>query len=418
METGSVRSGVAGAALLALMIYNGAFHAVPMAVAAIGTFALIATIALRQWRPMLAGGLVILGGFMLSAPKLLPVALWVSSDRFVDARTVLEHPDQMTGEIIAHAYLDRYQHRGLRFGLQRSGWHEYGNYIGTLAAALIVASVLYALMGPGTRKRWLGLSLALTTVLLFALSAGEFSPWAPATLGAHVPLFGNFRIPSRYTIVCVLAGIATVGWAVQAIEADTAAGPGARLFLALILTFGALDVVVTNRAHLARVFSVAPLDRGFVVSRGVSTLEVDRTSSAYTPDSPMLRSLMRNRAFFACYESLQTKRSATPDGALVESDGKAQIVDFTFSPNRVQFSAVGGRETSVVRLNQNLAAGWRSSVGPVLPDAERGQPSVTLQPGQTGKFSFSFVPPGLAAGVVLLMAAVAGTAAAWRRRLP
>jgi hypothetical protein len=355
------------------------------------------------------------GGFALAAPKLLPVALWISSDQFVDARTVLERPDQMTGEMLLRAYLDRFQHRGLRFDLQRSAWHEYGNYIGALAAVLIVASVVWAFIGTGTRDRWLGLSFGAATIVLFLLSAGEFRVWAPASLAGHVPLFSSFRIPSRYTIAAVVAGIATVGWAVQTLEAEGAWAPGARRFLGLILVVGALDLILVNRAQLARVFSIPPLERGFSVMKGVKTLEVDTTANAYTPDSPMFRSLMHNRAFFHCYESLQTRRVATPGGPLVESDGRARIFEVTFSPNRVAFSVAGGRDPSEVRLNQNFATGWRSSAGDVVAGRETGQPSVTLRPGQTGTFAFSFVPPGLTAGVGVCLAAIVGFGWGWRR---
>src|SRR6185503_658113 len=80
--------GLAGA-LLALMIYNGALHAVPMSVATLGLVSLVAAIAERRWRPLVVGGAIVLGGFALAGPKLVPVVEWVTSDRFLDARTVL-----------------------------------------------------------------------------------------------------------------------------------------------------------------------------------------------------------------------------------------------------------------------------------------------------------------------------------------
>ena len=70
-------------------------------------------------------------GLAYSAPKLLPVALWVSSDQFADVRTVLPRPDGMTTEMVLRTYFDRYQNRGIRYDGQRSGW--YGTAI-TLAA--------------------------------------------------------------------------------------------------------------------------------------------------------------------------------------------------------------------------------------------------------------------------------------------
>ena len=78
----------------------------------------------------------------------------------------------------------------------------------------------------------------------------------------------------------------------------------------------------------------------------------------------------------------------------------------------------GGREGSEVALNQNFAPGWRSSAGTVVPSRLRGQPAVRLAPGQTGRFAFSFVPPGLGIGTAIFLVAAIGSALVWRRRLP
>jgi hypothetical protein len=68
-----------------------------------------------------------------------------------------------------------------------------------------------------------------------------------------------------------------------------------------------------------------------------------------------------------------------------------------------------------VSLNQNYARGWRSTAGPftLTPDAMGG---ITLAPGQTGKFTFEFVPEGLWTGIAVLLAAVGLSAFALRRR--
>ena len=418
IKTGAVRDIAAGGILMALMIYNGALHVVPMSIAGLGVLGVFATIGTRRWRPVIVTALIVVAGFAYAAPKLLPVTLWVRSSSFTDVRTVIEHPDRMSVEMIAHAYLDRFQNTGLRFELQRSRWHEYGNYIGAVATLLILASVIWALAIRKTPERWLGASLALTSALLLALSAGEFSAWAPASMVGHVPLFSSFRIPSRYTIAFVLFGLATVGWVVHVLEHDTPWSPRVSAFVGIVCALAAADVVLQNRGLLERVFSLPPMEQRLAVAKGVTALSVDATSSAYTNDSPMFHALMTNRAFFNCYESLQTRRVALADRPLVESDGKSTVSDVRFSPNRVEFAVIGGRESSRVFLNQNYTPGWGSRIGPVVPAPEDGRPSVILQPGQTGKFAFTFLPPGLLAGLAILLIAVGITAATWRRRLP
>ena len=61
-----------------------------------------------------------------AAPTLLPVTWFVGSDRFVDARSTIDHPDAMTSEMVLRTDLDRYQNRGLTFAHQRSTWYEFG----------------------------------------------------------------------------------------------------------------------------------------------------------------------------------------------------------------------------------------------------------------------------------------------------
>jgi hypothetical protein len=419
MRTGSVRHMALGGVLLALMVYNGALHVVPMSVAAVGLLALFAALARRDWRPVGAGALLVVLGFAYSAPKLVPVALWVSSDQFVDARTVLERPDRMTLEMLVRTYVDRYQTRAIKYAGQRSGWYEYGNYIGGTAAVLLVASLVWTLVTRIGRDRWLGIALSLTSICMLALSAGEFSPWAPASLANHVPLFSSFRIPSRYTIAFVMCAVPALGWALRELGSGWTPSAQMRRFLAIAYFVVAADVLIQNREQLAGSFSQAPLTRAsFALLGGVKAIEVDAASSPYGPGSPMLQAVMSNRSFFNCYESLQTKRVATPDGRLLATEGDARIVESTFSPSRIEFSVIGGRGASEVALNQNLAPGWRSSAGPVVPSRERGQPAVRIATGQTGRFEFTFVPPGLFVGIGILLVAVCSSGLMWRARLP
>ena len=55
----------------------------------------------------------------------------------------------------------------------------------------------------------------MTSVMLFMLSLGEFSAFAPAVLSQHLPLFSSFRIPSRYTIPFLQFAALTLAWAFQ-----------------------------------------------------------------------------------------------------------------------------------------------------------------------------------------------------------
>lgn len=416
IQTGSVRGALLAAIPIAMMVYNGGTHILPMAIAVVGLLALVSAAGLRQWRPLILGVACCVAGLAYSAPKLVPVVSFVTSEQFWDTRPPIERPDLTTLEMAAGIYLDPDQKTRTRLPEQRHGWHEYGNYIGQVAALLIVASVFWVFGARRAPGYWLGLALAVTTTALFVWSLGEFSRFAPASLASHLPLFSSFRIPSRFNIAFVLCGAVTAGWALRAVGAD-AASKAARALVGTIAVLAAVNLIAANRLLLANIFSVPAPTGTFKPMGGPAALQLSEETNAYRDGSPMFTALMNDRTFFACYESLQLKRTATAEHPLVFNDGGAQVSNIVFTPNRIEFSAVGGNQPSRVSLNQNYSTGWRSTAGAFTPTPE-AMPGVSLAPGQTGRFVFSFTPDGLWAGTALLAFAAALSVFLWRRSPP
>jgi hypothetical protein len=403
---------------LALMVINGGTHILPMSLAALGSFSVAAAMLRRDWRPLALVAVFTAAGLAYSAPKLLPVGLFVSGDRFWDTRNPTERPDRVTLEILRQTYLVPTQEVGGRLPLQRHGWHEYGNYIGTTGVLAVIGGLIWAMARRRAPDRWFGWSLAVTSVVLFALSLGEFSRWAPAVIATHLPLFSSFRIPSRYTIVFLQFAVLTLGWAcAPALRPDRLAR-AAQVVLAIGLVGAAVHLIVTNRENLSGVFAEAPFDTGFPAMAGPSELPTDNESSPYVKGSPMLRALVDDRAFFNCYESLQLFRTAVPGEPQVFTRDPIELSGITVSPNRVAFDVAGGNAPARVYLNYNWAPGWSSSAGPVIAEPRSEMAKVVIAPGQTGRVDFRFVPPGLFAGIAILAVAVAASASAWRRQLP
>ena len=341
----------------------------------------------------------------------------MTSDRFFDARLPIEHPDRLSAEMMLRTYVDRDQQIAPRFDAQRHGWHEYGNYTGALFALLFASSFIWIVAYPGSRERWMGLSLGGTSLFLLVLSGGEFGALAPASLATHLPLFSSFRIPSRYTIPFVLFGVMTVAWVWRQIEANQL-NRRVRSFVIIVCALAAGDLLMVNRTLYENVFSEPPLQQRFRPLGGPTAIGIDRDSSPYEPNSPMFRGLMNDRSFYACYEPLQLIHTADGDHPLIFSDGGSTIFETVFSPNRIEFTVLGGTEPSSVFLNQNYSPGWNSTLAPVTLDAEYDKPAATIEGGQAGRFSFTFVPDGLGIGVVLFVVAVAGSVWAWKRELP
>jgi hypothetical protein len=416
-KTGEWKYVLLSSMTLAAMVFNGGTHILPMSVAALGTFAVVAAIGRRDWRPIAFVGLFGVAAIAYSAPKLLPVAQFVAGEEFWDTRNPTEKPDLVTIDILKQTYLVPTQEVGGRLAMQRHGWHEYGNYIGPGSAIALVAGLIWVLVRRAPSHHWFGVSLALTTIVLFLLSLGEFSPYAPAVLTQHLPLFENFRIPSRYTIPFLQFAALTLGWTFQSIVTRYGFPRAARIAVAIACTIAAAHLIAVNRWHLKDVFNQPPFDTEFRWMAGPAEIATDRDSNAYVAGSPMLRALVEHRAFFYCYESLQLQRGAAPERPPLWVDGPARISDVEFTPNRLSFNVFGGPEPAKLLMNYNWSPGWSTNMGTIEPMGEPGKiATVTIAPGQTGRYEFSFTPPGLYAGAALFAIAALASAAAWRRR--
>jgi hypothetical protein len=413
-RTGAWRDIFLAAATLALMVANGGTHILPMSFAALGTFSIVAAMAKRDWRPLLIVAAFTAFGVAYSAPKLLPVGLFVSGERFWDTRNPIERPDRVTLDILRQTYLVPTQKVGGRLPQQRHGWHEYGNYIGPAGAGVVVIGLVWALARRRAADRWFGVSLALTTVMLFALSLGEFSRFAPASLSTQLPLFSSFRIPSRYTIPFIQFAALTAAWACATWLSGPRLPRWARVAVAIGCLGAAAHLIAMNRFNLSGVFNQPAFDTSFPLMAGPPRITTDSESSAYVAGSPMLRALTEDRAFFYCYESLQTFRTAIIADVQVVPEAPPPI-EQRFSPNRIEFTYPGRDQPTRLYLNYNWSPGWTSTAGPIDATSKDVMGFVVMPPGRSGTFSFSFVPPGLVAGLAIFAFAIVISLALQRR---
>jgi len=416
-KTGEWKYLFLSAATLALMVFNAGTHILPMSLAGLGAFSLFAAIARRDWRPLAFAAALAIAGVAYAAPKLLPVAQFVSGEQFWDTRNPIEKPDLVTVDILKQTYLVPTQKVGSRLPMQRHGWHEYGNYIGIGSAIALALGLVWVLARRSPANHWFGVSLALTTVVLFLLSMGELSPYSPAALSQYLPLFSSFRIPSRYTIPFLQFAALTLGWAFQSIVLRHGLARWARMAIAVAALGASAHLIAVNQWNFKNVFSEPPFDTSFRWMAGPHEIATDQETNAYIPGSPMLRALVEHRAFFHCYESLQLLRASNPDQPRLIVEGTARVTDVTFTPNRIEFNVFGGPEPATLLLNYNWGPGWTSTAGAIEPGAKGKLASVTIPPGLTGRYAFTFVPPGLLAGATMLAMAVILSALAWRRRV-
>jgi hypothetical protein len=416
-RTGSWKYVFLSAATLALMVFNGGTHILPMSIAAIGMFSLAAAIGRRDWRPLAFAIAFGVAGLAYSAPKLLPVVQYVNGEYFWDTRNPTERPDLVTLEVLKQTYLVPTEDVRERLPMQRHGWHEYGNYIGLGSAIAIVCGFIWVLVRRSPAHHWFGVSLAVTTAFLFFLSLGEFAAYAPANLAHYVPLFSSFRIPSRYSIPFLQFAALTLAWAFRSIVTRYNFPQAARLAVAIAALGASAHLIYVNQWNLKQVFTEAPFDTSFHWMSGPRQISTLADVNPYTPGSPMLRALMEDRSFYTCYESLQLDRGAVPDRPQVfDANAGGRIGDLDVSPNELSFSVKDGAAGARVILNQNWAPGWTSTAGSVASPKPTELASIAVRAGQSGRYSFTFRPPQLITGLVIFDLALIATLLLWRRQ--
>jgi hypothetical protein len=418
LRTGGVKYICLSAVTLALMIFNGGTHILPMSIAALGTFAIAAAIAKRDWRPIAFALAFGIAGLAYAAPKLLPVVQFVTGEQFWDTRNPTESPDLVTLDMLKQTYLVPTQDVSERLPMQRHGWHEYGNYIGPVSAMVIVAGLILVFVKRPPRDRWFGIGLGVTSIVLFLLSLGEFHAYAPANLAHHVPLFSRFRIPSRYSIAFLQFAVLATAWSFASIGEVRALKKPARIAAAILMLAAAAHLLLVNQWNFRGVFVEPAFNTSFTWMGGPRQVATDARQSPYERGSPMLRALMENRSFFSCYESLQLVRGAVPDRPQVfEKSDTTRMHSVTFSPNSMRFTVNAGAQDSLVMLNQNWAPGWTTDAGPLVVGAPTELSGVTVPAAQSGTYRFSFVPPYFWAGMAIFAIAIALSVAGWRRRV-
>jgi hypothetical protein len=415
LNGGSLRAAAGAAAFLALCVWSGGVYIAVMSAVALCVLSAAAAAARRDWRPLALLGVVGTMACLLAAPKLLPVMLFTRDPGVVDIRNPPPGPDVMSPRMLSVSLLHPFQHRRMVVPGTKYGWNEYGNFIGGVSLLMVLAAAVQALVFRAHRREyWLGTALAVTTVMLLVISAGDFSRFAPYALLQRLPGITELRVPSRYLLVFTLFGTALAASALSGYERMLKGG--SRL-IPIALVIAALFVADRNRMMLAGAFPYAPIPRSLVPLSRPAAPRIDTATDGFAGDSPMLRGLFDGRAVVRCNEPLRLTGRLREDRPIVFAEGPVSLSRIAFSPNRIEFAVTARGPGGRVVMNQRVAAGWRSSAGPLQTDPGTGLAYVTVPAGADGHYAFSFFPPGFIAGWILWTAGVAATLLLWRRRI-
>ena len=215
-----------------------------------------------------------------------------------------------------------------------------------------------------------------------------------------------------------LAGALCAAFAVRAFE-DRRGASTWRRGVEVLCSVAVVQIVLVNRTHLRDVFILSADTQSRLFERITPTVA---EREVLTPGGPrvhrtyMLDSMLAGVSPLNCYEPLRARIVAYPGPVAISGQGDVAVSDATFSPNRVTATVTVGRDPARVVLNQNFAEGWSTNVGPAERDPKSRLPSVAVPAGYSGPISFTFVPPGLWAGLAIWVIAIGLSVVVWRSR--
>lgn len=412
----ALRMALPGAVWAALMIYNGGTLAYLHTFLALGIFALLYAVCAKNVRALVALAEVAVLSALLAAPKLVPVLAFMADERSVDTRTMLDRWSY-SPRMLLYSLVNPYQARNSRLvGTGPYGWHEYGNYIGSLGFALITACLLITLVRLAQRRKLdpAMCALACTTLLLLLVSLGRIFPYSPYDLLTRLPPFRSTRISGRVLIVGTFFAALTIAYFIKCYVTPARARMGQEisLLIGLVFAIATLDLAHFNRKHFNRVFVLDPPATAWRLLSGPSVLTWDVRGDPAAPQSPMYRAMLRGEGMVKCYEPFRVRPSIDETQALVYlSDGRA-VEGLRFSPNRISFTRPLDAADQRVVFNQNYISGWTDRAGALAFDRDGRK---AYGAAGSGRREFSFRPAGLGPGIFLFLLGLASGLLVWRK---
>jgi hypothetical protein len=400
-----------GGVAIAMLVYSGGIYPLPHTVLLLGVYAVLVTIVERSARPLLTLSLLGALGVALAAPKLLPLL-----DGFKKAPRLIESSESLEPGALIALLTSRDQGWGSRPGrVSPYGWHEWGMYVSTAGALLMLAGVVFV---QGKREA----AMKAVGVLFFALGFGAFHPEAPWTLlHKYAPVFRSQHVPSRFLYTAVLAfGLVAAAGIGRFIERRKRRMPWLDAVAALALAPLALDIALVAQIPMTQSMWMVPPDRIVEAEAFHFTQDPPYNYKRRHWAGPMYLAMLANTGVLNCYGTPPfDRRGAHVAGAAdyhgeawITGPGTASIV--AWSPNHAVIDVKGAEAGSLLVYNMNFDEGWRSDAGPVVSHANTL--AVKLAGGDA-RVTFRYKPPNLGLGLLCATAAIAALVRLRRREI-
>lgn len=279
------------------------------------------------------------------------------------------------------------------------GWHEYGAFIGPVAVILAVVAAV-------TRFRESRRYLVMIAVSLVIVLGSFAAPWSPWDLMHHLPGFASLRVPSRFSILAIVA-IAFL------------AGKGLDVVLSFVRRQGMIAAAVLIVLTGTNLFVVLPVLSQAFTHRPEYPPRGEVFHQAQGDPNRMFAAFLANQGTIkaAWLSAYRPGRGILGAGDRVEewySQGSAvQVVKRDFTPNRITFDlkSIGG---GTLVIGQGYDLGWRRTDGGTVSSVS-DLVSITVPPGES-RLGVYYYPRFFTLGCVISFISVIAALAAVRLR--
>lgn len=229
------------------------------------------------------------------------------------------------------------------------GWHEYGAFIGPVAAILALIAVCIHF-----KRTWRYLVLILISLIL--VLGSFFPPFSPWDLLHKLPGFESIRVPSRFALLAVLCIALLAGRGVDVLQRlfkYQKAALGAVLFGIVLATHLLVCLPILSEAFTRRP-TEPPRHADFKQIEG----DPNRLYAAFLANRGTLRS-----AWLSAYRPGRGILDYNNQTNEWYSEGNAvRVVRRGFSPNRLVFD-LDSKSGGTLLISQGYDTGWRRADG-------------------------------------------------------
>ncbi|MCP4569667.1 MAG: hypothetical protein GY841_18975 [FCB group bacterium] len=299
----------------------------------------------RGLRPPLYAILAGICGILFGAIKFFPMFDYLNRHPWIPDGTV-----QITSwSALPKMFFSFQQSPFAQHATEVWGWHEYGAFIGPMAAFLALVAVV-------TRFRQVWPYVVLICFSLVLVLGSFWPPFSPWDLLHKLPGFESIRVPSRFALLALICVALLAGRGVDALQS---------LFAYRRMTLGILLCGTVLVTHL--IVCLPILNKAFVRPPAKLRINADFKQIEGDPNQ-MYSAFLANRgtlraAWLSAYRPGRGILGQDNRASEWYSENKAvTVIGREFSPNRLAFdlqTVTGGTLT----ISQGFDQGWRRTDG-------------------------------------------------------